>query len=80
LRIRVDPAAPIWRPAAVTPLVQFAQLSDAAPANRARRATIAFLESDRPDPHRAGDAFGDESIAPVRADLGPECTIAFVRM
>jgi hypothetical protein len=35
------------------------KLSSAAPPNRASRATIAFLESDRPDAPRAGDAYGD---------------------
>jgi hypothetical protein len=39
------------------------KLSGAAPPNRARRATIAFLESDRPDAPRAGDAYGDVRIA-----------------
>jgi hypothetical protein len=32
------------------------KLSGASPPNRASRATIAFLESDRPDAPRAGDA------------------------
>src|SRR5438309_8585073 len=35
------------------------KLSGAAPPNRASRATIAFLESDRPGAPRAGDAYGD---------------------
>ena len=34
------------------------KLSGAAPPNRASRATIAFLESDRPGAPRAGDAYG----------------------
>ena len=35
------------------------KLSGASPPNRASCATIAFLESDRPDVPRAGDAYGD---------------------
>lgn len=31
------------------------------PRNRARRATIAFLDSDRPDAPRAGDGYGDDA-------------------
>jgi hypothetical protein len=41
------------------------KLSGAAPLNRASRATIAFLKSDRPDAPRAGDAFGDRVIVRV---------------
>src|SRR5437764_3425998 len=41
---------------------QSPKLSGAAPPNRASRATIAFLESDRPGAPRAGDAYGDKSI------------------
>jgi hypothetical protein len=37
-----------------------AQLSGAAPPNRASRATIASLPSDRPDAARTGDAYGDQ--------------------
>ena len=33
--------------------------------NSARGATIAFLERDRPDEPRAGDAYGDASIVPM---------------
>src|SRR5207302_7040210 len=36
-----------------------AQLSSAVPWKHPTRATIAFLESDRPDAPRAGDAYGD---------------------
>ena len=47
------------------------ELSGAAPPNRASRATIPFLESDRPGPPRAGDAYGDIWItrlpAPARS-------------
>ena len=42
------------------------KLSGAAPPNHASRATIAFLESDRPGAPRAGDAYGDKgSWAPA---------------
>jgi hypothetical protein len=44
--------------------VQSPKLSGAAPPNRASRATIAFLQSDRPDATRAGDAYGDIAIVP----------------
>ena len=44
------------------------QLSGAAAPNRAGRATIAFLESDRPDAPRAGDAYGDLPIAPAEPE------------
>jgi hypothetical protein len=37
----------------------FARTQRCASAERASRATIAFLESDRPDAPRAGDAYGD---------------------
>jgi hypothetical protein len=37
------------------------KLSGAAPPNRASRETIAFLESDRPDAPRAGDAYDDKA-------------------
>jgi hypothetical protein len=37
------------------------KLSGAAPPNRASRATIAFLESDRPNAPQAGDAYGDQA-------------------
>ena len=46
-------------------LVLSPKLSSAAPPNRASRATIAFLESDRPDRPRAGDAYGDVPIVPT---------------
>jgi hypothetical protein len=39
------------------------KLSGAAPPNRASRATIAFLESNRPDAPRPGDAYCDDWIA-----------------
>jgi hypothetical protein len=39
------------------------KLSSAAPPNRATGATIAFLESDRPEGPRASDAYGDEGGA-----------------
>jgi hypothetical protein len=38
------------------------KLSGAVPPNRTSRATIAFLESDRPGGPRAGDAYGDGVI------------------
>jgi hypothetical protein len=38
------------------------KLSGAAPPNRASRATIALLESDRPDAPRASDAYGDVAL------------------
>jgi hypothetical protein len=38
------------------------KLSSAAPLNRASRATIAFLESDRPAAARVGDAYGDLAL------------------
>jgi hypothetical protein len=53
-------------------LARSPELSDAPPPNRASRATIAFLESDRPDAPRAGDAYGDIWIARV----GPVITAA----
>ena len=49
-----------WRTIAV------AQTQRCAPPNRASRTAIAF-RSDRPDAPRAGDAYGDATIAPVRA-------------
>ena len=47
--------------------IAFAQTQRCAPPNRASRAAIAFLWSDRPDAPRAGDAYGDATIAPVLA-------------
>ena len=38
------------------------KLRGAAPLDRASHATIAFLESDRPDRPRAGDAYGDGRV------------------
>jgi hypothetical protein len=64
----VDPAAPIWRPAAVSPLVHSPKLSGAAPLNRASRATIAFLQSDRPGVPGADDPLGDEAHTRIELD------------
>jgi hypothetical protein len=44
------------------------KLSGAVPPNRASRATFAFLESNRPDAPRAGDAYGDEAFVRVGRD------------
>jgi hypothetical protein len=41
------------------------KLGGVASPNRASRATIAFLESNRPDAPGPGDAYGDEAIAPL---------------
>ena len=41
------------------------KLSGAAPTNHASHTTIAFLESDRADAPRAGDAYGDDPAAPA---------------
>jgi hypothetical protein len=40
------------------------KLMGAGPQNHPSRATIAFLESDRPDGSGAGDPYGDAAIAP----------------
>jgi hypothetical protein len=37
------------------------------------RATIALLESDRPDAPRAGDAYGDISITPPAGAVRSDC-------
>jgi hypothetical protein len=50
-----------------SPLALSPKLSGAAPPNGASRATIAFLESDRPNTPRAGDAYGDVPVALLRA-------------
>ena len=41
------------------------KLSSADRANRATHATVAFLESDRPDGPRPGDPYGDDTIVGV---------------
>ena len=60
-------------------LARSPELSDAAPPNRASRATIAFLESDRPDAPRAGDAYGDASIVPIAGPGERFTTVAIAR-
>jgi len=59
----MDPAATDTPPTPNAALVLSPKLSSAVPLNCASRATIAFLESDRPDAPRAGDAYGDEAQA-----------------
>jgi hypothetical protein len=48
------------------------QLSGAARSNRASRATIAFLESDRPDGSGAGDRLGDLGVLVPRGSRLPD--------
>jgi hypothetical protein len=50
-------------------LLESPKLSSAAPPKCVRRATIAFLESDRPDGPGAGDAYGDQAQARPREVL-----------
>ncbi len=79
---RVQAPVPPRPSAPGSPLVHSPKLTGAAPPNRASRATIAFLESDRPDAPRADDSYGDigtarrpggRAIGPPRKDSpGPE--------
>jgi len=61
-------ATPVPAKDGAAALVLSPKLSGAAAPNRASRATIAFLESDRPDAPRAGDAYGDLPIAPAEPE------------
>jgi hypothetical protein len=52
-------------------LLQPPKFGGAGPPNRASRATIAFVESDRPDEPRAGDSCGDDPQ--VQIQVGRRC-------